>query len=329
VSASGIIKQPTDLNYFSFTTGTGQVTLSALVQTGTNNLVPRLQLYDSTGTVLIASAGPDANYNATITTTMATGSYRLLVADGVNWGLAGTTGANVTSYQDTNVAASTTYKYRVAAIDAGGASGYSNVAVVTTPTTSLPPAAPSSQVAVAGSTSSVTLTWQDSSNNELGFLIERSTNGAKSWTQIGQVGANVTSYTDTSVNKGKTYCYRVRAYNAIGNSVYSNVATVTTPIKGPSVIAAATPLPDLSSDYEMVVPMTQTWLGPADRQPRWKTHVANGSKVSPVIASRFDMVDWASGGWHQHRRVFGQSPKRMISSLDGLMFVNGPRGPAE
>src|SRR5262249_11155191 len=38
--------------------------------------------------------------------------------DGVNWGLAGTTGANVTSYQDTNVAASTTYKYRVAASNA-------------------------------------------------------------------------------------------------------------------------------------------------------------------------------------------------------------------
>jgi hypothetical protein len=70
---------------------------------------------------------------------------------------------------------------------------------------------------MAGSSTSVSLTWQDNSNNETGFLVERSTNGGRSWTQIGQVCANVTSFTDTSVTKNKTYCYRVRAYNAGGN----------------------------------------------------------------------------------------------------------------
>jgi hypothetical protein len=44
VSGSGIIRLPTDDDYFSFTTGAGQVSLSALVQTGINNLVPRLEL---------------------------------------------------------------------------------------------------------------------------------------------------------------------------------------------------------------------------------------------------------------------------------------------
>jgi hypothetical protein len=35
-------------------------------------------------------------------------------------------------------------------------------------------------------------------------LIERSTTSGKSWTQIGQVGTNVTTYTDTSVSRSKT-----------------------------------------------------------------------------------------------------------------------------
>src|SRR5262249_29515172 len=80
VSGSGLIRLPTDVDYFSFTTGAGSVTLSAQVQTGINNLVPQLKLFDSTGSVLIASAGPDDD-DATITTTLAAGSYRLAVAD--------------------------------------------------------------------------------------------------------------------------------------------------------------------------------------------------------------------------------------------------------
>src|SRR5262249_46719943 len=35
---------------------------------------------------------------------------------------------------------------------------------------------------------------------------------------------NVTSYIDSSVTGGATYCYRVRAYNTAGDSAYSNQA---------------------------------------------------------------------------------------------------------
>jgi Tol biopolymer transport system component/alpha-tubulin suppressor-like RCC1 family protein len=43
-----------------------------------------------------------------------------------------TVGANVTSYQDTGLAAATSYSYRVRAYNAGGTSGYSNTATATT-----------------------------------------------------------------------------------------------------------------------------------------------------------------------------------------------------
>ena len=58
---------------------------------------------------------------------------------------------------------------------------------------------------------SIGLTWQDNSDNETGFAIERSTDNV-SWSQIDTVGANVTSYTDTTASAGVFYYYRVRAF---------------------------------------------------------------------------------------------------------------------
>jgi hypothetical protein len=43
-----------------------------------------------------------------------------------------TVGANVTTYADTGLKASTTYRYRVSAYNSGGNSGYSNIAGATT-----------------------------------------------------------------------------------------------------------------------------------------------------------------------------------------------------
>ena len=68
----------------------------------------------------------------------------------------------------------------------------------------------------------ITLVWEDTSTNEEGFKIERSNNGT--FTKIATVGANVNSYIDTGLVEGATYCYSVRAFNAAGNSSYSNQA---------------------------------------------------------------------------------------------------------
>lgn len=74
----------------------------------------------------------------------------------------------------------------------------------------------------------VTLNWQDNSNNESGFTIERQI-GAGSFVQLADVAANATAYQDTSAVGGTTYGYRVRAFNAGGVSAFSNVATITVP----------------------------------------------------------------------------------------------------
>jgi len=77
-----------------------------------------------------------------------------------------------------------------------------------------------------------TLTWTDNSNNELGFHIERAPvtgTSTGTFTQIGIVGENVTTFVDNNTESGKQYSYRVRAYNAAGNSAYSNTANWTEP----------------------------------------------------------------------------------------------------
>jgi hypothetical protein len=62
------------------------------------------------------------------------------------------------------------------------------------------------------------LTWTDTASNEDGFRIERKMGTQGTFTQMATVGANITSYTDSGLVAGKTYCYRVQAFNVAGNS---------------------------------------------------------------------------------------------------------------
>ena len=139
-------------------------------------------------------------------------------------------GAGVTSFSNTGLAASTTYRYRVRAYNAGGNSDYSNAAEATTQAAPSKPAAPSDLTAVGDGSGRIKLTWTDNSNNETGFKIYRcSGSTCTEFSQIKTVGANVTTYTDTGRSSGRWYRYRVRAYNSLGNSAYSNIASAQAP----------------------------------------------------------------------------------------------------
>jgi fibronectin type 3 domain-containing protein len=82
-----------------------------------------------------------------------------------------------------------------------------------------------SKFTVVPAPAQLTLTWQDNSNNEVDFAIERNTGTNGAYTKITSVVANVTSYpVDSSVTRGVNYCYRVRAVNSAGASAYTNEA---------------------------------------------------------------------------------------------------------
>jgi hypothetical protein len=92
-----------------------------------------------------------------------------------------------------------------------------------------PSAVESAAFTVVTSPAQLTLTWQDNSTNESNFGVERKTGTNGTYAQIALVAANTTSYVDTSVTHGVTYCYRVDATNSSGASAYTNEACATVP----------------------------------------------------------------------------------------------------
>ena len=90
-----------------------------------------------------------------------------------------------------------------------------------------PPAAPSALGATAVSSSRIDLAWTDNATDESGFKVERSPDGS-AWAEIAQVAANTTAHADTGLAANTTYHYRVRAFNAGGDSGYANSASATT-----------------------------------------------------------------------------------------------------
>lgn len=93
--------------------------------------------------------------------------------------------------------------------------------------TALPPSAPSGLALTPVTRGLIRLNWTDNSNNETGFQIERSTDGAI-FTLAATVASDSTTYQDAGLAPGN-YFYRVRAFNSGGNSSYTSaVGTPTT-----------------------------------------------------------------------------------------------------
>ena len=90
-----------------------------------------------------------------------------------------------------------------------------------------PPFAPELLDASPAGKDAITLNWQDRSDNEEQFTIERSADGA-AFTLIASVDSNTSSFTDGGLASGQTYHYRVSAGNSGGVSVPSNVASART-----------------------------------------------------------------------------------------------------
>ncbi|MGH7222494.1 MAG: fibronectin type III domain-containing protein [Gemmataceae bacterium] len=90
--------------------------------------------------------------------------------------------------------------------------------------------APSLSATVLSGTS-VNLNWQDASqrpNIASAYLIEESSDGVH-FTQVTTAPQGATSLTLGGLTPGITYSFRIRGLNAIGDSPYSNVVTVTPP----------------------------------------------------------------------------------------------------
>ncbi len=89
------------------------------------------------------------------------------------------------------------------------------------------PNAPTNLATIGASTAQINLSWTDKSNNEDGFRIERRTESG-SFAFVTNVAAGTASYGDTGLQATTVYYYRVRAFNAFGDSLFSNISSVST-----------------------------------------------------------------------------------------------------
>ena len=146
------------------------------------------------------------------------------------WSLLATTGSfnGTAQYIDSTVTQKNTYYYRVQAFRNDPpivVSAYSNEITVIIPG-EIPQAPEGLQVSKVQKYS-IKIVWLDTSVNEAGFEVERSTDGMN-WTLVATLPIDSTSYVDTGLTRNTTYWYRVRAFNSVGNSAWTAEVSGTT-----------------------------------------------------------------------------------------------------
>ncbi|HYW94106.1 MAG TPA: LamG-like jellyroll fold domain-containing protein, partial [Bacteroidales bacterium] len=72
----------------------------------------------------------------------------------------------------------------------------------------------------------VSLSWNDNSDNETGFIVERSPDDTSTFSVVKTLGANQLSFADNQVSINRTYFYRVKAIADLVESDYSTTTSI-------------------------------------------------------------------------------------------------------
>ncbi len=149
----------------------------------------------------------------------------------------------------------------------GGKGGHGRIAVYavttsgqTTPTAYYPiytlPTTPTSLVASLVGTSQIRLDWTGSSSVQ-GYKIERSSTGANPWTILACLAPTLRTYTDSGLNLGATWHYRVTAFLGDDEAVSSS-ASATLPTATPTVTPTVTTTPTQTPTRTATLTLTPT-----------------------------------------------------------------------
>ena len=159
-------------------------------------------------------------------------------------------------YEINGLTPGTTYSFRIRAVTPAADSMFS-------PTYSVTPGAPTAPTGLwvgQFSSTELGLSWQDNSEDESSFLVERSPDGVTGWTTIGQAEPDATTFLDASLSHGTTYHYRVSAVNQLGASTSESDENSTL-----GVLPAPTNLSVTATSTETV---SLSWtLSPAGQAP--------------------------------------------------------------
>jgi|GEM_PF-6991725 hypothetical protein len=119
--------------------------------------------------------------------------------------------------------------------------------------------APSKLTAEVLAYNQIKLTWQDNSESESGYYLERS--DGSGYTQIATIDANVTTYTDNEVSEKTSYTYRMKSFSGdvLSDAVLSN-EVITFSADGTPLTPVLT-APQNNSTNENPAAIELTWSG--------------------------------------------------------------------
>jgi subtilisin family serine protease len=182
------------------------------------------------------------------------------------------------------------------------------------------PSAPSNLNATATAWAEINLTWNDNSDNELGFKIERKTSSSE-FSEIASLPKNSTSYQDNNVSAGITYYYRIKAYSVNGDS-YSNTDDEVVPDTSPD------PPGYLEGHFEWIGHQVElNWSDSSnneqgfiiERRSEWEPSFQEIGSVGPNVTIFYDPnVSWDT---IYHYRVKVYNPRGYAYSQEVIVYV--------
>jgi len=139
-----------------------------------------------------------------------------------------------TSFTNSNLAAYTTFYYKVAAsTSCSRETGIGDLSAAVSATTFL--VAPTGAKATSETSSSITISW-NSLQDATAYRIFKSGTSSDTYTEIGTSTSN--SYTDTGMPSKVQYYYKVSGYNSITEGDESSYVSATTLLKAPTGVTA-------------------------------------------------------------------------------------------
>ncbi|HEV7606849.1 MAG TPA: endo-1,4-beta-xylanase [Steroidobacteraceae bacterium] len=257
-------------------------------------------------------------WSASTDNTAVTG-YQVLRAPGASGGTFAQIGtATTTSFTNSALAASTTFRYQVRAVDAAGNASAVSAAVTATTLAggggdTQAPSVPANLTSPSTTASSISLAWSASTDNTgvTGYQLLRAP-GASGGT-FAQIGTSTTtSFTDSSLAASTTFRYQVRAVDAAGNaSAVSNAVTATTQAGG-------------TGGGCSVAPTVQTqWQTGYVIEPARVTNTGTATINSWTVTFTLPAGHTITGSWNTVLTVSGQIVTARNATHNGTVAAGG------
>jgi hypothetical protein len=209
------------------------------------------------------------------------------------------------------------YYWRVAARNVIGTSLFSDIKSFSTIIN-----APGSLTAQAMPSEKIYLKWTDNSNNNSGYIIERKLSTDNNYTVIDTVKSDIIGYIDTTLNLINTFKYRVKAYNPIEISAYSNEIAVGTIPSYPALPILAGPIDNSSNQAKTLnlcwdsAAYADTYRLQVSKDSAFNSFVLNDSTISTTTKQMTGLDDGVKYYW----RVNSKNASGISSFSDTRSF---------